>query len=86
MLQPSMTLTKLQKRLLNYRNMSGEIEAGEKLTRMVNSNKDTALHHAVRNGYHHIVKLLIREDPELTLVTNDVGESPLFIAVDKRHV
>ncbi|KAK8542972.1 hypothetical protein V6N12_015547 [Hibiscus sabdariffa] len=73
--------------LVNYvNNMSGEIEAGEKLTRMVNSNKDTELHVAVRNGYHQIAELLIREDPELTLVTNDVGESPLFIVVDKQHV
>ncbi|KAK8591314.1 hypothetical protein V6N13_031362 [Hibiscus sabdariffa] len=73
--------------LVNFaNNMSGEIEAGEKLAKMVNSNKDTALHVAVRNGYHQIAELLIREDPGLTLLTNDAGESPLFLAVDRRHV
>ncbi|XP_038999183.1 protein ACCELERATED CELL DEATH 6-like [Hibiscus syriacus] len=73
--------------LVNFANsVSREIEAGEKLIRMVNSNKDTALHDAVRNGYHQVAELLIREDPELTLLTNGVGESPLFIALDKRHL
>ena len=47
--------------------------------------KDTALHDAARNGHILIAELLIREDPEFTLFTNDVGESPLFIAVDRKH-
>ncbi|KAE8728495.1 Ankyrin repeat family protein [Hibiscus syriacus] len=73
--------------LVHFANsLSCKIEAAEKLIRMVNSNKDTALHDAVRNGYHQVAELLIREDPELTLLTNDVGESPLFIALDKRHL
>ncbi|XVF31063.1 hypothetical protein REPUB_Repub16aG0113000 [Reevesia pubescens] len=73
--------------LINCANsMSREIEAGERLIRMVNMEKDTALHDAVRNGHVQIAELLSREDPELTLITNDVGESPLFIAVDKKHV
>ncbi|OMO71948.1 hypothetical protein CCACVL1_18010 [Corchorus capsularis] len=63
-----------------------EIEAGEKLVRMVNMEKDTALHDAARNGHVQIAELLIKEDPELALLTNDVGESPVFIAVDKKHV
>ncbi|XVF31065.1 hypothetical protein REPUB_Repub16aG0113200 [Reevesia pubescens] len=73
--------------LINCANsMSREIEAGERLIWMVNMEKDTALHDAVRNGHSQIAELLITEDPELTLITNDVGESPLFIAVDKNHV
>ncbi|OMO96256.1 hypothetical protein COLO4_15396 [Corchorus olitorius] len=63
-----------------------EIEAGEKLVRMVNVEKDTALHDAARNGHVQIAELLIKEDPELALFTNDMGESPVFIAVDKKHV
>ncbi|GMJ11230.1 hypothetical protein like AT4G03500 [Hibiscus trionum] len=73
--------------LVNFaKSTSGEIEAGEKMIRMVNLHKDTALHDAVRNGYNQIVELLIGEDPGLTLLTNDAGESPLFIALDRRHV
>ncbi|PPD74902.1 hypothetical protein GOBAR_DD28180 [Gossypium barbadense] len=48
-------------------------------------NHDTALRDAVRNGHEEIVNLLIRRDPELALLTNNVGESPLFSAADKRH-
>ncbi|KAG8472106.1 hypothetical protein CXB51_036457 [Gossypium anomalum] len=70
--------------LINHMS-GGKIEAGEKLIRVVNKNHDTALHDAVRNGHEEIVKLLIRRDPELALLTNNVGESPLFIVADKRH-
>nr|KJB82270.1 hypothetical protein B456_013G186100 [Gossypium raimondii] len=70
--------------LINHMS-GGKIEAGEKLIRVVNKNHDTALHDAVRNGHEEIVNLLIRRDPELALLTNNVGESPLFSAADKRH-
>ncbi|KAK8318838.1 hypothetical protein V6Z11_A13G198800, partial [Gossypium hirsutum] len=66
--------------LINHMS-GGKIEAGEKLIRVVNKNHDTALHDAVRNGHEEIVNL----DPKLALLTNNVGESPLFIAADKRH-
>ena len=73
--------------LITFANsMSREIEPGERLVRMVNLKKDTALHEAARNGHFPIAELLIKEDHELTLFTNDVGESPLFIAVDKKHI
>ncbi|XP_022719716.1 ankyrin repeat-containing protein ITN1-like [Durio zibethinus] len=73
--------------LINCANtMTQEIEAGERLIRMVNMEQDTALHDAVRNGHDQIAELLIREDPELTLLTNDAEESPLFIAVDKKYI
>ncbi|PPD70421.1 hypothetical protein GOBAR_DD32694 [Gossypium barbadense] len=71
--------------LVNCAN-SGEIEAGQRATRIVNMVNDTALHDAVRNGHLPIAELLIREDPELPDLTNEAGESPLFIAVDKKHV
>ncbi|KAK5813716.1 hypothetical protein PVK06_029167 [Gossypium arboreum] len=71
--------------LVNCAN-SGEIEAGQRATRIVNRVNDTALHDAARNGHLPIAELLIRGDPELPDLTNEAGESPLFIAVDKKHV
>ncbi|MBA0710086.1 hypothetical protein Golax_025082, partial [Gossypium laxum] len=71
--------------LVNCAN-SGEIEDGQRTTRIVNMVNDTALHDAVRNGHLPIAELLIRGDPELLGLTNEAGESPLFIAVDKKHV
>ncbi|KAL4319816.1 hypothetical protein GQ457_18G007950 [Hibiscus cannabinus] len=65
---------------------SGEMEAGQRVIRMVNRASDTALHVAARNGHFRVAELLIREDPELATLTNDAGESPLFIAVDKKHL
>ena len=50
---------------------------------MGNLEKDTALHDVVRNGHFDIVELLIREHPRLTSLTNNAGESPLFLAVDR---
>ncbi|OMO96226.1 hypothetical protein COLO4_15399 [Corchorus olitorius] len=67
-------------------NCARNITTRERLVRMVNMEKDTALHDAARNGHVQIAELLIKEDPELALLTNDVGESPVFIAVDKKHV
>ncbi|KAF3442508.1 hypothetical protein FNV43_RR16424 [Rhamnella rubrinervis] len=52
--------------------------------RKVNLLKNTALHEAVRHGHHSIVKLLIEQDRNLTSLTNEAGESPLFLAVDRR--
>ncbi|KAK8995439.1 hypothetical protein V6N11_069870 [Hibiscus sabdariffa] len=65
---------------------SGEMEAGERVIRMVNRASDSALHVAARNGHFRVAELLIREDPELATLRNDAGESPLFIAVDKKHL
>ena len=53
------------------------------LLRAKNVEQDTALHLAVKHGHYEIVVLLITEDPGLTLITNNVGESPLFLAVDQ---
>ncbi|KAM4125990.1 hypothetical protein ACB094_01G354400 [Castanea mollissima] len=53
------------------------------LLRMENHERNTALQEAIRNDHCEIVELLIREDPGLTLFTNNAGESPLFLAVDR---
>ena len=55
----------------------------ELLLRMQNQEKNTALHDAVSNGHYDVVDLLIKEDPGLTSLTNNAGESPLFLAVDR---
>ena len=56
----------------------------EDLLTMVDNEKNTALHEAVRYGHYDIVELLIQEKPSLTCLTNEDGESPLFIAVDRK--
>nr|XP_048324701.1 ankyrin repeat-containing protein At5g02620-like [Ziziphus jujuba var. spinosa] len=59
--------------LLNYgKSGSGEIEANQKATRMVNLTKDTVLHEAARNGNVDVVELLMEEDPGLALLMNVV--------------
>ncbi|XP_060668013.1 uncharacterized protein LOC107412134 [Ziziphus jujuba] len=71
--------------LLNYgKSGSGEIEANQKATRMVNLTKDTVLHEAARNGNVDVVELLMEEDPGLALLVNAVGESPLSVAVERQ--
>uniref|UniRef100_A0A2N9G6J7 Uncharacterized protein n=1 Tax=Fagus sylvatica TaxID=28930 RepID=A0A2N9G6J7_FAGSY len=44
---------------------------------------DTALHIAVQYGNFEVVKELIKEDPKLAMCVNNVGESVLFLAVDR---
>ena len=59
-----------------------EAEVKRLLLRAKNAEQNTALHLAVKHGHYDIVVLLITEDPGLTLITNNAGESPLFLAVD----
>ncbi|XP_048232391.1 putative ankyrin repeat protein RF_0381 isoform X2 [Ricinus communis] len=61
-----------------------EVEVEKELLRMQNLDHDTALHDAVRNGHFETVRLLIQQDSQLTRVINKAGESPLFLAVDRR--
>ncbi|XP_039172099.1 ankyrin repeat-containing protein At5g02620-like [Eucalyptus grandis] len=44
---------------------NGQVDLCKELIRKPNSNKDTALHYAVRGGHTGMVKLLIEEDPQL---------------------
>ncbi|XP_062086574.1 protein ACCELERATED CELL DEATH 6-like [Humulus lupulus] len=57
--------------------------AGTFPLRALNEKKDTALHNAVKYGHSDVVISLIEEDSGLVYISNDSGESPLFIAVDK---
>ncbi|XP_060960143.1 ankyrin repeat-containing protein At5g02620 isoform X2 [Cannabis sativa] len=53
------------------------------LLKKANHVGNTALHEAVLNGHFKIVERLIDEDPTLTNLVNNAGESPLFLAVDR---
>ena len=57
---------------------------GQKILRMVNLVKDTALHVAVRYGKYEVVEELIKGDPELAMSINKAGESALFLAVGRK--
>nr|XP_048321124.1 ankyrin-3-like [Ziziphus jujuba var. spinosa] len=52
--------------------------------KMMNMAKNTALHEAECNGHHGIVELLVEKDPSLASLRNDAGESPLFMALDRK--
>ncbi|KAK7818414.1 ankyrin repeat-containing protein [Quercus suber] len=73
----------MTKLLIMFAN-SQEVEMRMELLRKQNHEKSTALHEAIKYNHCAIVELLIREDPGLTLFTNIYGESPLFLAVDRR--
>ncbi|GMY20690.1 ankyrin repeat-containing protein At2g01680 [Fagus crenata] len=65
---------------------SGHVDESHKkkeLLRIVNVDKDTALHCATRNGHYQSVKLLIEADPELSNLTNNAYESTLYLAASR---
>ncbi|KAK9989040.1 hypothetical protein SO802_029279 [Lithocarpus litseifolius] len=62
---------------------SEEVEAGQRLVEMLNKEGDTALHDAINNGHLEVFQFLLESNPQLTLIENQAGESPLFLAVDK---
>ncbi|KAM4082167.1 hypothetical protein ACJW30_11G150300 [Castanea mollissima] len=64
----------------------GQVESHKELLRMVNMDKDTALHCAIRNGHEQSVKLLIEADMELTNLTNSADESPLYLAASRGSI
>ena len=70
----------MTKLLITFAN---EVEKKMELLKMQNLEKNTVLHEAIINDHYDIVELLIKEHPRLTLFTNNAGESPLFLAVDR---
>lgn len=53
------------------------------MMRVVNKNKDTALHDAAREGHAAVVKLLLEADNNWPHEANEVGEIPLYLAAER---
>ncbi|KAL8118192.1 uncharacterized protein LOC141723618 [Apium graveolens] len=51
--------------------------------RQGDQDNDTALHAAVMEGNIEIVKLLVQADPTDTHTQNDIGETPMYMAVEQ---
>ncbi|KAJ0045499.1 hypothetical protein Pint_05712 [Pistacia integerrima] len=49
-----------------------------------NNKGNTALHEAVRNARLNVVEIVTKEDPEFSYFGNDSGETPLYIAVERK--
>ncbi|KAB2618239.1 ankyrin repeat-containing protein [Pyrus ussuriensis x Pyrus communis] len=76
----------------------GDLEQGRVLTeeeaclqkqmliRKTNNNKNTALHEAVRFCQPSVVEILTKEDPEFSYAANDLGETPLYLAVERGYL
>ncbi|PQM36648.1 ankyrin-3-like [Prunus yedoensis var. nudiflora] len=47
--------------------------------------KDTALHQAVRFKHLGVVEILIKEDPDFSYPPNVAGETPLYLAAERRY-
>ncbi|XP_021804536.1 ankyrin repeat-containing protein At5g02620-like [Prunus avium] len=64
---------------------SSSVEAWQTLIRETNKEKDTALHFAVRFNHFRVVEILTREDPEFSYSANDAGETPLYLAAERKY-
>ncbi|XP_041001601.1 ankyrin repeat-containing protein At5g02620-like [Juglans microcarpa x Juglans regia] len=64
-----------------------DLESGFRSARemlgMMNKEKDTALHEAVRYNHLEAAKLLMVEDPEFSYFANVAGETPLYMAAER---
>ena len=66
-----------------HNDLNIKVEKTREMLRIINIEKDTALHEAVRYNHLEVVKLLTKEDPEFSYSANDVGETPLYMAVER---
>ncbi|CAL9025679.1 unnamed protein product [Prunus brigantina] len=64
---------------------SSSVNAQQMLIRETNKEKDTALHFAVRFNHLSVVKKLIGEDPDFSYSANDAGETPLYLAAERKY-
>ncbi|KAM4068270.1 hypothetical protein ACB094_M001800 [Castanea mollissima] len=64
-----------------------DVESGEKnakvMLQITNKERETALHEAIRYNHLEVVKLLLKVDPNYSYSANDVGETPLYMAVER---
>ncbi|XP_010665820.2 ankyrin repeat-containing protein At5g02620 [Beta vulgaris subsp. vulgaris] len=54
-----------------------------RMQRMINNKKDTALHEAARRGSEAMVKMLVEADTNCLHESNEVGETPLYLAAER---
>ncbi|CAL9026109.1 unnamed protein product [Prunus brigantina] len=64
---------------------SSSAEAWQMLIRETDKEKDTALHFAVRFNHFRVVKILTKEDPDFSYSANDAGETPLYLAAERKY-
>ncbi|KAI5318403.1 hypothetical protein L3X38_038111 [Prunus dulcis] len=60
-------------------------KARQMLIREINKEKDTALREAVRFKHLGVVATLIRKDPDFSYPPNVAGETPLYLAAERRY-
>ncbi|GAY42351.1 hypothetical protein CUMW_066180 [Citrus unshiu] len=58
------------------------VEAFRQMIRIVNNEKNTALHQAVSHGNVEVVKILTSEDPDYPYSANNYGKTPLYMAAE----
>lgn len=67
----------------------GDVESGDKavkeMLRSGNSVKDTALHEAARFGHVEVARVLVEEDCGFQYDANNDGETPVYIAAERKH-
>lgn len=68
----------------SHRDLENGIRSVREMLRMTNEVKDTALHEAVRYNHHEVVKLLIAEAADFSYSANDAGETPLYMAAERK--
>uniref|UniRef100_A0A5B7AUZ0 PGG domain-containing protein n=1 Tax=Davidia involucrata TaxID=16924 RepID=A0A5B7AUZ0_DAVIN len=61
------------------------VGAAKEMLMLVNKDKDTALHEAVRSRLAPLVELLAKEAPELSHMANNADETPLYLAAERRY-
>lgn len=71
--------------LINYAKNEEQRGAGDVkwMLRKTNDAGNTGLHEAVRHEYQSVVRILVKADPNFSYSTNKLGETPIFIAVEK---
>ncbi|KAL6274220.1 hypothetical protein ACE6H2_024912 [Prunus campanulata] len=74
-------------RLIETAKARKDLENGpwQTLIRKTNKEKDTAFHFAVRFNHFRAVEILTREDRDFSYSANDAGETPLYLAAERKY-
>ncbi|KAA8548744.1 hypothetical protein F0562_000428 [Nyssa sinensis] len=69
--------------LIKHANTHNYNGAAVPMLMQTNEDKDTVLHEAVRNCHTKLVELFNKEAPELSQLSNNAEETPLYLAAEK---